>query len=854
MIVKTCTTCLSTFLLSAILLVAANATAFSQSASGAPPTLAAQKSAEALFEDALLLFGTDQRETVRARLRQAIGGWAAQRAPEKAARAALQMGDRYKQIDDYREALYYYDLALEVEALPDALRAAAWNAQALVYAELYETQVAAPKFEQALELARHTHDLPAQTLALTGLANLYHRQGEPAKALGYADEARHLNHQKDAATEAALLSLIGQIRLEEGLLKEAKGTFEEALAIYEKACDTAGQSRVLGTLSTLSLRAGQKAAALEQAERAFELSEQLRLRADAYEMRADNPRDRALSRADYQDVWRLQWPVRLSLARAARAVGDKEKARKAYLIATGNVMGLVIGWGLTNASESSAIALLEEAQVAYREYVDLLMEMGRFTDAYENADSAKGQLTLYRIAKRRKSPPPISGEQPAGLAQRTQAITALRLQLLDPSLSPERQAPLQRAIEAAEADIQAMRLRSELQHSRDYRVWSAPANVEEMQKLTAQGQPALAEFLLGEDRSYIWLFSRGHFLHATLPPRRQIEQAVRDYLALLTNPPGALSIDRDIAKIRERGATLFNMLFGTLAEQLEPGQPLIIVADGLLHYLPFGALVHGGHYLIQDHDTIYNPSASILRLWQASAPRVGGPPMELLAIGDPVFAPEAITGGAKKPFIASNSRAQQRAAAAGSPFASLPRTRDEVEDIANLFPAARRKVLLGREGTEAAFKREVAGHYRRLHFATHSWIDEKQPWHSAVVLTPGDAEDGLLDVNEISRLDLDCDLVVVSACQTGRGQLLSGEGIIGLSRAFLCAGARTVVVSLWNVSDNSTSQLMKDFYARLTGGLSNAAALREAKLRMLGSNKVTRHPYYWASFIMVGKP
>jgi CHAT domain-containing protein len=165
-------------------------------------------------------------------------------------------------------------------------------------------------------------------------------------------------------------------------------------------------------------------------------------------------------------------------------------------------------------------------------------------------------------------------------------------------------------------------------------------------------------------------------------------------------------------------------------------------------------------------------------------------------------------------------------------------------------------VLLGSESTEGAIKGESLRRYRRLHFATHSLVDEKFPLRSAVVLLPGDGaeEDGFLEVSEISRLDLDCDLVVVSACRTGRGQLLSGEGIVGLSRTFLYAGARSVVVSLWNVSDISTSQMMKSFYQNLTSGMSNAAALHRAKLQMLSSGNETRHPYYWSSFVMVGKP
>src|SRR5581483_457792 len=187
-------------------------------------------------------------------------------------------------------------------------------------------------------------------------------------------------------------------------------------------------------------------------------------------------------------------------------------------------------------------------------------------------------------------------------------------------------------------------------------------------------------------------------------------------------------------------------------------------------------------------------------------------------IGDPVFEPTGMAAAGKRVTRAVSQRTRHLPASDIPHFSTLPRTRDEVEYIASLFPANRRKVLLGTQSTEAAFKREPLKQYRRLHFATHSLIDEKTPARSAVVLMAGDAEDGLLDVSEISRLDLDCDLVVVSACQTGRGQLLSGEGIVGLSRAFLQAGARTVVVSLWNVSDGATGQLMKDFYANLSAG------------------------------------
>jgi len=122
-----------------------------------------------------------------------------------------------------------------------------------------------------------------------------------------------------------------------------------------------------------------------------------------------------------------------------------------------------------------------------------------------------------------------------------------------------------------------------------------------------------------------------------------------------------------------------------------------------------------------------------------------------------------------------------------------------------------------------------------------------------LALDKGGREDGLLEVSEIMDLDLDCDLVVLSACRTGRGQLLSAEGFIGLSRAFLYAGARSVVVSLWNVDDMSTSELMKSFYGFLAEGKTNTEALRLAKEDTLKNGKET-HPYYWAPFIITGQP
>jgi CHAT domain-containing protein len=825
----------------AILLIAADSLAFRQDERGRNEqhSSGAATKAEDLFQEALVLSDTQESAAVRLRLQQATHLWVGMREPGKAASAALQMGDHYRRAREYREALDYYNQALEVRSLPAAMRVNALNAIAMVYVELYRGDLATHYFSQALNQARLINDLPAQTLALTGMANLHRQQGRKTQTLSCIAQARQLNRQRDRETEAALLCLLGQIKQEEGSVEKATGAFEDALSIYEKAGNTAGQVKTLCALSTLSLLASQRQAALKQAEKAVEL--------------AERQGTRAVYRADYVNARDLQWRAWLSRARAERALGEKERALKSYFWVRGHFTAM--WWESYIATEASAIAFREEGQAAYREYVDLLVEQGKFKEAYLRADEAKARTILNRIAARRATPPSGDSNQEAALRDLFRSVARRRLELLDPNISSQQQANLQKAIDDEEDKIQEARLKNDMAHSRERLVWSQLASAEQLQKKTVQDRMALAEFLLGEDRSFVWLFAHGEVFSATLPPRKEIEKAVKSYLDLLANPPNPVYIERDLAKVRARAEALFATLLGPLGKQIEPDQRLIVVPDGLLNYLPFEGLIDNKHFLVETHEISYIPSASMLNLWQDSASRASSPEqMELFAVGDPLFELQAKAVGGKELAKVLNHRMRRATAARSFQLPPLPRTRDEVQYIAGLFPAGRCKVLLGSQGTEAAVKRESLRRYRRLHFATHSMIDDKSPQRSAVVLTAGDEEDGFLEVDEISDLDLDCELVVLSACQTGRGQLLSGEGIVGLTRAFLYAGARSVVVSLWSVSDISTGQLMKNFYQHLAGNLGNVSALRSAKLQMLRSEDVTRHPYYWASFISVGKP
>lgn len=840
MILRTATIILAVFLFSAALLKDSTLPAFARTGS-APQVAEPAKKAEELFQAALMLTSTSNRTLARARLLQALQLWIEAGEPEKAARACLQMGDHCKRNKHYQESLHYYKQALEVKPPVAAAASIALTAIAQIYAELYQTDLAVKYYEKAISHGRAIKDISAQIRAWTGLANLHHQQGEREKAIKCIEQARALNRQRhNEGAEVDLAHLTGLINRERGLTEQAWKAFNEARAVYLKMRDKAGLVKVLCSISDLYLQSGQIQPALEQAEHALKL--------------ANEQREQAANSDDISEARKVRLLAYLSLARAQRAAGQKKLAVKSYELSAHDAEGL--WWTLYINTEASAVAFRKECLVLYLELSDLLIEQGEIEKAYEMAEKARARAMMSEIEARRKGKPPKPASQEA-VRELLQSIVRLRSQLVDSSLSPEQQEKIQNEIKNAESKLEEAKLANEIERSRDRMAWATPATVKFLHEQLTADDRLMVEFFLGEKRSFVWLITAKEIYWDILPGRKQIEQEVSLFIKLITTPPNNLYIERDINRIKERGEKLCSGLFGRLAEKIVPGRKITIVPDGLLHYLPFGALVRNRHYFLEDHEINYLPSPSMLN---ADPPARSGAgienKMEFLAFGDPIFGPKANASGHKQVALGANELAQRVRAARGFNLARLPRTRDEVQDIANLFPADRQQVYLGKQSTEKAVKQGELRRFKRLHFATHSLIDERSPSRSAVVLTldQDSEEDGFLEVSEIAQLDLDNELVVLSACQTGRGQLVSGEGVVGLSRAFLYAGAQSVIVSLWNVSDISTSQMMKNFYKDLINKAGSAAALRKAKLRMSESRNETRHPYYWAPFILIGKP
>jgi CHAT domain-containing protein/tetratricopeptide (TPR) repeat protein len=358
---------------------------------------------------------------------------------------------------------------------------------------------------------------------------------------------------------------------------------------------------------------------------------------------------------------------------------------------------------------------------------------------------------------------------------------------------------------------------------------------------------ALLTYAVGDRRSYLFVLNAegspgpGFSFYRLPVGREELAQEIEAFRNLLGDP------ETSLAAVKKRGRRLYDLLLRPAEPALAKADRWLIAPDGPLQALPFAALLNGGHYLIEHKPIHLVASAAVYK--EIRAERAEKPPaaaIEMLAAGDPHY-----PGG-----LAASDPQVQGALRRGLRLDPLPATHGEIVAISKLFPHGR--ALLGRDATEEAVK-SLAPQAWRLHLACHGVLDERFPLNSGLALsipeTPGEGgENGLLQAWEVlDELRLHADLVTLSACDSGLGKDMGGEGLVGLVRAFQFAGARSVLATLWSVSDVSTERLMERFYTYLRQGRTKDVALQAAQLDLLRakSGKLA-HPYHWAGFALHG--
>lgn len=577
-----------------------------------------------------------------------------------------------------------------------------------------------------------------------------------------------------------------------------------------------------------------------------------------------------------------------------------DEARKTFLATTQEVYAEAAGaqaeMALTAADQSAPLA---GPALTYATTALQTVEQGRARDLLDMLGDGRAELSAG-IA-------PGLLEQKAAMQARQREIAEL---IAGVRLGEELTVPAAAALEA-EFDNLELRYRDlEKQIRAASPRYAAltrpqPLTVAAMQQDVLDEGTVLLEYNLGDEHSYLWVVTRGDLRLFRLPARSIIEakaQQLRSQLlpaslrrslastdGLLAEPGRGLGLNEAQAQTPaattaaaavQAYVTVASDLYDVLVAPAAPyvrAKRLLIVAAGATNFIPFGALVSDKagdsyaalDYLVKSNEIIYAPSASVLAAIrrQARGPAAAG---QMLIMADPVFDaadPRAQTvaarmqqSGGLRSGLRFQSALDDISGGSGGGQIRLPRlrgTRVEAEQIARLASASggAAATMLDLKASETALGQQPLGRYSVLHFATHGLLDPVRPQFTglALSLVGDDDNDGFLQVGEIFNLRLHTSLVMLSACETGLGELRRGEGVSGLAQGFMYAGASTVGVSLWSISDDATAELMPGFYSRLMSKEcpSTSASLRAAQLELMARGRYSA-PFYWAPFILVG--
>ncbi|HLL70418.1 MAG TPA: CHAT domain-containing protein [Pyrinomonadaceae bacterium] len=700
-------------------------------------------------------------------------------------------------------------------------------------------------YEQVLKLSTTLKNRRVEALSLLDIGSVYGALAEQSKALDYFDRALRLNRAaENRRGEYLTLNSIGHIYETRGEPKKALTFYTAALPLTRAAKDPARESLTLYNIAHAEFGAGRLAESRAHVESSLQIIESLRTNVASRELRSSYF-------ASVRQYYELYTSVLMRMHRERPAEG------------------------------LDVLALQASERARARGLLDMLQE----------ADADIQQGISPDLFKRKRNLQQLLNDK----AERQMVVLDTKPEAKEAAALAKEAAALSREIRALAAEYDEVEAQIRKQNPRyaTLRQTRAPA-VGEIQALLDR-DTLLLEYALGVERSYLWVVTREEITSHELPGSAEIEKAARDVYQLLTarQPvPGESAAarrqriaDAD-ALYPSKAATLSKILLSPVRERLA-SKRLLIVPDGALLYIPFGALPSppadapsesaavnasvlqedgaSDAPLIVRHEIVYLPSATVLTALRDETLGRKPAPWQVAVLADPVFdrddprlpPPEKLNSSGAS---AEKSEATGDALAAQTPDAlflpPLPASKDEAEAVMSLGSAGSSRKAIGFDANKEFASGGELKQYRIIHFATHGILDNQQPELSGLVLSrfdrSGNTRDGFLRLHDIYNLDLPVELVVLSACNTGLGKAINGEGLVGLTRGFMYAGASRVMASMWKVDDEATAELMKVFYRKMLGEeLTPAAALRQAQLE-LWRRKRWQAPFFWAAFTLQG--
>jgi CHAT domain-containing protein len=884
--------------------------------------LGAPRDARATFEETLALTrrAHDQRGEAQALNNLGVVAWSLGELPAALERygqalalfrelglvrdeaiALNNIANVHKDLGDPRKALEMFERSLPLRRQAGDLRGQAicLNNVAIAHLMVGEEWDALAALEQALPLARAAGDQGAEISVLQTLGALWLGNGELERALETFGVVLELNRRGgNRAGEAYVLARMGDVQRLKGDYAQALSLQQRALELRRALGDRVWEARILTALGRAYRLQGELAAAEETLSAALRLHRELGNRYnETYTLlelgsvwqalgalpRADEAFAQALPLSRSIDDAFGEATALFRIAQLRRAQGALDEARNSSEAAVAvheSIRARVAG-------PQSRASFFAPAQEIYDFLIDLIMAMdaarperGLAEQAFDVSERKRARSLLDLLAESRADT--VGGadtelrRQLGSLRDRLSARTQDQVRLLGSRQTEQRAAANAHAIQELLAEYERLERKVLAEDPAHRRLMEGgTGGSRELRKLLDE-RTVLLEFSLGEAASYAWAVTRDAVHAVRLPPAREITTAARAfYDALASSPAGRGPVGRAPGSglpWEAAGAELSRALLAPLAAHLDR-QRVVVVADGILHYVPFGALPEptGQRLLLESHEVVLLPSGSALAALRAGATTAPGERKAVAVIADPVFdagdprvvparPAKDLPAEAPAPVVARGDvlRAADDVGLGGTTasFGRLAFSRREAEAIVAVAPPGSVLRALDFDASRQTALSPDLARYRIVHFATHGFVDDRHPELSGLVLSlvdrEGRAQNGFLRLRDIYGLRLPAELVVLSGCRTGLGQEIRGEGLLGLVRGFMYAGTPRVIATLWSVEDRATAVLMSEFYRKLLGSrLPPAEALRRAQLAVRAQPR-WRHPFYWAGFALEG--
>ncbi len=795
------------------------------------------------------------------------------------------IGNAYSKMGYYQKGIEFYKKTLEIARESEDL-----NFERLVLSDIGEIYWSLGNYSQALEIyydARKVNENLGNkwvdAVILQSLAGIYKDLGNLQKSLEYYDVSiEKFREIGDSQRLALNLSLLGTVHWKRGNLERALHLLQESYQASIKIGDPEIRINSLLQIGQISLEKGDSSKALKNISEALAFSQtshnnpkiaRALIKLGEYYFTLENFEDaleyysKGLHIVEEIHLPHIEWQAHAGIASTLEKKKQPTKALHHYEAAI----------EILNSIESTTTEVpfftdfLKDKISVYTSLIQLLVKMQRFEEAFQLAEKLKvSKSTSENLNTNVNVVTEISEDLKISLLDLKSKLEQKHRELSEELAKPDT-LRVAKKIEVLESQIskllsEKINLWRELEHKHQdfYNLVNyQPLNIQQIQNDILQQKQCIIEYVVGDYKTSVFLITQDAFYYHEIGiSKDSLYKAIRT-----TSPKFQSGISQDendfyfnARQMDFRVSTLsylYEIIFKPIEPYLENVQELVIIPDDILTYIPFEMLVTDTSETLNEYD--FRQTTFLLHKFAISygysieslmkrGRNKNQPRSQLIAFGNPKF-----NKTKNKLFEYLKYNPTPSAFVQSNRFKPLPYAEQEVKQIAKILNEDEKNIFTGGEATEGNLKKYVKD-YQIIHIATHHLLNDWEPLYSKMVMAQnaGSHEDGFLETYEILNLELNADLVVLSACNTGIGKLKRGEGLIGLARAFLYAGSRSLIASLWNVNDASASIIQQKLYTNLKKGMKKNLALQQAKIEYLSSVEYNKDPFYWAPFILIG--